>query len=57
MNIQSDCLECLLNQSIRVAKNLNLDKDKSKELLDIASSCISKYSKLTYFSFFSLNLI
>ncbi len=57
MNIQSDCLEHLLNQSIRVAKNLNLDKDKSKELLDIASSCISKYSKLTYFSFFSLNLI
>ncbi len=47
MNIQSDCLECLLNQSIRVAKNLNLDKDKSKELLDIASSCISKYSEVT----------
>jgi len=47
MNIQPDCLECLLNQSIRVSKNLNLDEKQSKELLLIASKCISKYSEVT----------
>ncbi len=47
MNIEPDCLECLLNQSIRVAKNLNLDREKSDKLLNIATNCISKYSEVT----------
>ena len=47
MNITTDCINCLLNQSIRVAKNLNLDEFKSKELSKIAQESISKYSGVT----------
>ncbi len=47
MNITTDCINCLLNQSIRVAKNLNLDEFKSKELTKIAQESISKYSGVT----------
>ncbi len=43
MNLQSDCLVCLLNQSIRVAKNLKLDEEKSQELGRVASASIANY--------------
>ncbi len=47
MNITTDCITCLLNQSIRVAKNLKLDEPKSDELTKIAQETISKYSNVT----------
>ncbi|NOZ89822.1 MAG: DUF89 family protein [Epsilonproteobacteria bacterium] len=47
MNLQSDCLVCLLNQSLRVAKNLNLDEDKAQNILRTASSSISTYSNVS----------
>jgi len=47
VNLQSDCLVCLLNQSLRVAKNLNLDEDKAQNILRTASSSISTYSNVS----------
>ena len=47
LNITSDCITCLLNQSVRVAKNLNLDKPKSEELTKIAEDVIAKYRNVT----------
>ncbi len=47
MNITTDCITCLLNQSIRVAKNLNLNKNETDTLTKIAQESISKYSNVT----------
>ena len=44
MNLKSDCLSCLLNQSLRVAKNLNLDEETSKKMMKVASS--SEFEKV-----------
>jgi uncharacterized protein with ATP-grasp and redox domains len=45
MNLESECLECLLNQAGKVAKNFNLEEDRTKRVLDIASSIVDKYSR------------
>lgn len=47
MNITSDCITCFLNQSIRVAKNLNLDDDKTEKLTKIAEETLSKHKDVT----------
>ena len=47
MNLQPDCLECLLNQSLRVAKNLNLNDEQSQDLMRIASTSISTYDEVS----------
>ena len=47
MNLKSDCLSCLLNQSLRVAKNLNLNEETSKEMMRMASSSIANYREVS----------
>ena len=47
MNLKSDCLSCLLNQSLRVTKNLNLDEETSKKMLQVASTAIGTYGEIT----------
>jgi hypothetical protein len=47
MNLKSDCLACLLNQSLRVAKNLNLDEETSKKMIQMASASIATYDNVT----------
>ncbi len=45
MNLESECLECLLNQAGKVAKNFNLEEDRTKRVLDIASSIVDNTLK------------
>ncbi len=47
MNLKSDCLSCLLNQSLRVAKNLNLDETTSKKMMQVASASIANYPEVS----------
>jgi len=47
MNLKSDCLSCLLTQSLRVAKNLNLDEETSKKMMQMASNAISSYEEVS----------
>ncbi len=47
MNLKSDCLACLLNQSLRVAKNLNFDEETSKKMMQVASASIGTYGKVS----------
>jgi len=47
MNLKSDCLSCLLNQSLRVAKNLNLNEETAKEMMKVASSSIANYGEVS----------
>jgi uncharacterized protein with ATP-grasp and redox domains len=47
VNLHAECLVCLLNQSVRVAKNLNLDEEKSQELGRVASASIANYRDMT----------
>ena len=47
MNLKPDCLSCLLNQSLRVAKNLNLDENTSTKMMKIASSSIANYGEVS----------
>jgi len=47
MNLKSDCLSCLLNQSLRVAKNLNLDEETSKSMMKVASASIGAYGEVS----------
>jgi len=47
MNLKSDCLSCLLNQSLRVAKNLNLDEETSKKMMKTASLAIGAYGEVS----------
>jgi len=47
MNLKSDCLSCLLNQSLRVAKNLNLDEERAKAMMQVASSSIANYGEVS----------
>jgi uncharacterized protein with ATP-grasp and redox domains len=47
MNLKADCLSCLLNQSLRVAKNLNLDEKTSKNMMKVASESISTYGEVS----------
>ena len=47
MNLKSDCLSCLLNQSLRVAKNLNLDEVTSKKMMKVAAESIGTYGEVS----------
>ena len=47
MNLKSDCLSCLLNQSLRVAKNLNFDEETAKEMMKVASNSIANYGEVS----------
>jgi uncharacterized protein with ATP-grasp and redox domains len=44
MNISTECISCIFSQSLRVAQTLRLDDKKTKELLDLSSSFIPKFS-------------
>jgi uncharacterized protein with ATP-grasp and redox domains len=44
VNIESDCIVCIFNQALRVAKSLDLDKSKTKEVLDLAASFVPQMS-------------
>ena len=47
MNLKPDCLSCLLNQSLRITKNLNLDESTSIKVMQLASNSISNYQKIS----------
>ena len=47
MNLKSDCLSCLLNQSLRVAKNLHLDEKTSKKMMQVAVESIGTYGEIS----------
>jgi len=47
MNLKPDCLSCLLNQSLRVSKNLNLDEETSLKMMKIASASIASYGEIS----------
>lgn len=47
MNVKSECLSCLLNQSLRVAKTLHLDEATSNKMLEVASSAIANYKNIS----------
>ncbi len=44
MNISPDCISCIFNQALRVTKVLELDDEKSKEILDLAASHLPTFS-------------
>ena len=47
MNLKPDCLSCLLNQSLRVTKNLNLDDATAIKLMQVASESIATYTQVS----------
>ncbi|HHD81933.1 MAG TPA: DUF89 family protein, partial [Campylobacterales bacterium] len=47
MNLKSDCLSCLLNQSLRVAKHLELDEENAKKMMQVASESIGSYGAVS----------
>jgi len=47
MNLKPDCLSCLLNQSLRITKNLNLNDKISIEMMQLASNSIATYSQIS----------
>ncbi|CAA6820932.1 MAG: Unknown protein, partial [uncultured Sulfurovum sp.] len=47
MNLKSDCLSCLLNQSLRVAKNLHLDEETSNKMMQVAAASIGTYGEVS----------
>lgn len=47
MNLKPDCLSCLLNQSLRVAKHLELDEDVAKKMMQVASNSIGSYGTVS----------
>ncbi len=47
MNIKSDCLSCLLNQTLRVSKHLSLNEEISQKLMRKASMAISTYREVS----------
>ncbi len=44
MNIETDCIACIFNQALRVTKELNLSKEESKKILDIAGCMVPSFS-------------
>ena len=44
MNIETECIACIFNQAFRVTKELNLSKEESKEVLDLAANMVSSFS-------------
>jgi uncharacterized protein with ATP-grasp and redox domains len=44
VNIAPDCIACIFNQALRVTKVLELERDKSKEILDLAASHLPTFS-------------
>jgi uncharacterized protein with ATP-grasp and redox domains len=47
MNLKPDCLSCLLNQSLRVAKHLELDEVDAKKMMQVASGSIASYGTIS----------
>ena len=47
MNLKSECFSCLLNQSLRVTKNLQLDESIAIKIVKLASKSISNYSEVS----------
>ncbi len=47
MNIKSDCLSCLLNQSLRVTKHLEVDEPTAQAMLKEAACSIASYQDIT----------
>jgi len=47
MNLKPDCLSCLLMQSLRVTKNLNLNEETSLKMMKLASESIAIYDGIT----------
>jgi len=47
MNLKSDCLSCLLTQSLRVTKNLNLNEATAVKLMQVASESIANYKEVS----------
>ena len=43
MTISPECITCIFSQSLRVAQTLNLDEDRTKELLNLSSTFIPKF--------------
>jgi len=44
MNITPQCISCIFNQAHRVTQELHLDDTQAKEVLDLASSFVPKFS-------------
>jgi len=44
VNISPDCISCIFNQALRVTKVLDLEDEKSKEILDLAASHLPTFS-------------
>ncbi|MBN2825604.1 MAG: DUF89 family protein [Campylobacterales bacterium] len=44
MNITPQCISCIFNQAHRVTQELHLDDAQAKEVLDLASSFVPKFS-------------
>ncbi len=44
MNITPQCVSCIFNQALRVTKELRLPEQKAKEVLDLASSFVPRFS-------------
>ncbi|MBD3808382.1 MAG: DUF89 family protein [Epsilonproteobacteria bacterium] len=43
MNIKPDCIVCIMNQALKVAKLLELDDDTSKKVLDRSAQILQKH--------------
>ncbi len=46
MNIEPECIACIFNQALRVTKELDLNKEESKKILDTAGCMVSSFSFL-----------
>ncbi len=44
MNIETECIACIFNQALRVTKELDLSKEESKKILDLAGCMVPSFS-------------
>ncbi len=44
MNSSPECISCIFNQALRVAKELDLDEKKTKEILDLSAKMLPQMS-------------
>ena len=47
MNLKPECFSCLLNQSLRVTQNLNLDELTASRIMKMASASIATYDNIS----------
>ena len=47
MNLKPECLSCLLNQTLRVTQNLNVDDALSIQMMHVASDSIATYKEVS----------